>query len=305
MNRRPDRNGTYDVGLFPGTPMNAGMGSTEKDSHVPLRVGIVPYCNAWPLVHFLQSELNGAILSPWVPSAMRLRLMAYHLDLALMPVAELMNLPYGKIVGNCCIACRGEVRSVKMFSRKPIEKIDSLALDTASRSSITMCELILRHFYDRRPTRYRLHDEKPLEQCKSDALVVIGDRALSYRDTEYWDYQYDLGALWHEKTGLPFVFAAWIGCSERLWNDDQIVRSLESARDRGVRSVDTILDEKERDRVPFPVSRPEMHRYLTDSIVYRLDREEQLGLQSFFDLALLHGMTKHRTVVEVLESTSS
>lgn len=233
---------------------------------------------------------------------MRLRLMAHHLDLALMPIAELMNLPYGKIVGDCCIACRGPVQSVRLISKKPIEKIETLALDTASRSSITMCDLILRHFYDLKPTKYKLNSENPLDSCKFDAFVVIGDRALSYQPSDSWEYRYDLGELWHEKTGLPFVFAAWISCTDQAWRETAALKALGRSRDRGLERIDTILDEQQRNGIEFPVSRPEMKSYFTESIFYRLGEEEKLGIQSFFDLALLHGLAKHRTVVDVVET---
>ena len=269
-------------------------------SEMPLQVGTVPYCNAWPLVHYLPSRLSGMLLSEWFPSEMRLRLMAHHLDLALMPVAELMNLPYGKIVGNGCIACRGPVQSVRLISKKPIEKIKTISLDTASRSSITICELLLRHFYDLRPTRYKLSADKPLDDCQTDAFVVIGDRALAFNPSARWEHCFDLGELWLEKTGLPLVFAAWIACTDRAYGSAEIIHALQEARDHGTANIPQIL--AERDPKTFPVSRDEVFTYLNDSIVYQLGDEEMRGLQSFFDLALLHGFAKHRTVVDVVEA---
>lgn len=267
---------------------------------MPLRIGTVPYCNAWPLVHYLPSKMPGMILSEWLPSDMRLRLMAHHLDLALMPVAELMNLPYGKIVGNACIACRGAVRSVRLVCKKPIEKIATISLDTASRSSITICELILRHFYDLQPTRYKLHPDKPLDECRTDALVVIGDPALAWKPSDRWEYRYDLGELWLEKTELPLVFAAWIGCSERACGNAEIIRALEASRDTGLANIPQILAERPTEK--FPVSRDDVFSYLNEAVVYKLGDDELRGLQSFFDLALLHGFAKHRTVVDLVEA---
>lgn len=271
------------------------------DSETPLRIGTVPYCNAWPLVHYLPDELPGAMLSEWFPADMRLRLMAHHLDLALMPVAELMNLPYGKIAGDCCIACRGAVRSVLLMSRKPLEKIETISLDTASRSSITVCELMLRRFYNLRPTRYKLSPDKPLDDCKTDAFVVIGDRALAYTPSDRWEYRYDIGELWQRKTGLPFVFAAWIGCSDRVWERPGLFRGLRISRERGLENLDRVLEEKSRQGVRFPVERDAVKSYLSEAVVYRLGPEEQLGLQEFFDTALVCGLTKHRTVLEMVD----
>ncbi|GHT20404.1 chorismate dehydratase [Planctomycetales bacterium] len=265
-----------------------------------LRIGTVPYCNAFPLIHFLQEELPGTVLSEWIPSDMRLRLMAHHLDLVLMPVAELMSLPHGKIVSNCAIACNGAVRSVRLISRRPIEKIKTLSLDTASRSSITICELILRHFYGLNPVKYKLSADQPLNDCKTDAFVVIGDRALAHQPSDQWEYRYDLGELWKLKTGLPLVFAAWIGNSESAWNVSTI-QSLQSSRDRGLANLETVIDAKAGTGVSLPVPKNEVLDYYRHAVVYTLGQQERISLQTFFDLALLYGLTKHRTVLEVVD----
>ena len=264
----------------------------------PLRIGTVPFSNAWPLTHYLCQELPGATVSQWFPSEMRLRLTAHHLDLAMMPVAELMYLPYGKIVSDCCIGCRGPVWSVRLISTVPLAQIKTLSLDTASRSSVTLCELILRQFFDNSPKKFKLNPHRPLNACKTDAFVVIGDRALAFEPADRWKYCFDLGELWQKKTGLPFVFAAWIGCTPQTWNRLELVHRLQSARDRGVESVHTILDEKEAVGIPLPVSRKRMGEYLSRAVHYRADNQDQLAIQTFFDFAVLVGLTKHRTVLE-------
>jgi chorismate dehydratase len=272
----------------------------EQQPERLLRIGTVPYCNAFPLIHYLQEELPGIVLSEWVPSDMRLRLIAHHLDLVLMPVAELMSLPHGKIVSNCAIACNGAVRSVRLICRKPIEKIKTLSLDTASRSSITICELILRHFYGLNLTKYKLSADQPLNHCKTDAFVVIGDRALAYQPSDQWEYRYDLGELWKLKTGMPLVFAAWIGHSESVWSKTTI-QSLQSSRDRGLANLEAVADAKIRAGVSLPVPKEDVLDYYRYAIVYTLGQEERISLQTFFDLALLHGLAKHRTVLEIVD----
>jgi chorismate dehydratase len=249
----------------------------------------------------LTQEISGAIVSELLPADMRLRLMAHHLDLALMPVAEMMNMSFGKIVGNCCIGCSGPVWSVRLVSTVPIDRIKTLSLDPASRSSVLLSELILRHFFDISPKKYKLDVRRPLDACKTDALVVIGDPALAFEPTDRWEYRFDLGELWKEKTGLPFVFAAWIGCSARVWNYPNIVKRLQSARDRGVAAVDTILDDKEAAAVAFPLPRERMKRYFSEAVHYEIGLQERQAIQSFFDLAVLHGFVKQRTVLEMID----
>jgi len=244
-----------------------------------LQIGTVPYCNAFPLIHYLPEYLPGAVISEWVPSQMRQQLAEQKLDLALMPVAELMALPNGKIISNCCIACNGAVRSVLLYSRKPIEQIRTIALDTASRSSVMICELLLRHFYNIQPEKHRLEADHHPDDCRTDAFLLIGDRALAYQPAECWAHRYDIGELWKSQTDLPLVFAAWVGCSPKV-EEPAISLALEAARDRGLQHLETILDAK----TTLPLGRDAILDYYRQAIVYTMREAEQAGLQQFFEL---------------------
>ena len=248
-----------------------------------IQIGTVPYCNAFPLIHYLPEHLPDAALSSWFPSQMRHQLVDQKLDLALMPVAELIFLPHGKIISNCCIACNGTVRSVLLFSRKSIEQIRTIALDTASRSSVMICELILQHFYGLQPEKYRLEGNHNPDDCRTDAFVIIGDRALAYQPSGCWKYRYDIGELWKEKTGLPLVFAAWVGYSSQVENSS-VAAALQASRDQGLRQLETILEVKEQQRIALPLDREQILDYYRRAIIYTIGESEHAGLQYFFDL---------------------
>lgn len=248
---------------------------------MPMQIGTVPYCNAFPLIHYLPEYLPGTVLSEWYPSAMREQLAGQKLDLAMMPVAELLAFPQGQIVSNCCIACNGAVRSVLLFSRKPIEQIQTISLDTASRSSVMICELILRHFYGLRPEKHRLEKNGDPNDCRTEAFVIIGDRALALQPSDCWEYRYDMGELWKAKTGMPLVFAAWIGCSPKVMAVS-VASALEAARDRGLQQLESILDAKAH---ALPLDRERILDYYRRAVVYTMGKEECAGLQCFFDLA--------------------
>ncbi|GHT20740.1 chorismate dehydratase [Planctomycetales bacterium] len=249
-----------------------------------LRIATVPYCNAFPLTHYLPQELPDAEIIPYYPSKMRQQLLADEIDLALMPVAELLRTPCAKIVSNCSIASDGDVRSVKLFSKKPIEEIQTLALDTASRSSVTICRLILQHFYHIVPIQEDLPLDAPLNSCSSDAFVVIGDRCMSYVPLEQWQYRCDLGGLWKQNTGLPLVFAAWIGINAQS-SEPETIQSLETARDKGLTQLELLIKEEVRRGVKLPLPENEVLDYYRNAIVYTLSERANESLQLFLDLA--------------------
>ena len=89
-----------------------------------------------------------------LPSRLADRLAAGELDVALIPSVEyLRGAASGyEILPGFAIAARGPVRSVKLFSRVPFERIERLALDAGSRTSQALARVWL-DAAARRPAR--------------------------------------------------------------------------------------------------------------------------------------------------------
>ena len=249
----------------------------------PLRIATVPFYNAWPLTRFLEEELPDAVLSSWNPSAMRQGLLADEIDLALMPVAELAALPEAVVHGDACIGARGPVKSVLMFSKVPITEIRQIALDAASRTCVTLSVAMLEKFYGITPETVPLDYEADLNRCDADAMVVIGDRALAFEpNAQVWNVRVDLGQWWCEKTGLPFVFAAWIGLKSF---GKTLEAKLNTARDRGIAAIDTIILEKmenaKKTEKPLLVDESVLHDYFRNAVHYTIGPKERKGMNLF------------------------
>ena len=93
--------------------------------------------------------------------------------------------------------------------RARLEEVGSVALDTSSRTSAALVEVIFREFVGRAP---RLAPSEPdLERMLAghDAALVIGDPAMTFAREGL--RVYDMAALWRRFTGLGFVFALWMG----------------------------------------------------------------------------------------------
>jgi chorismate dehydratase len=67
----------------------------------------------------------------------------------------------------------------------------------------------------------------------AEAFLLIGDEALKFGSMfkssapklSRYPFMYDLGEIWYEKTGLPFVFALWIVRKE-LYNREDLRHEL-------------------------------------------------------------------------------
>jgi len=161
------------------------------------RLGSVPYLNARPLLWGLEAELE-------VPSVLSRRFLAGEFDAALIPVYETLRLPHPRIADGYGICSRGRVHSVVVVHRQPLEDIPEIVLDPASRTSNNLLRILLAE---------RLRISPRLVGQSSDPLaahLLIGDPAMEFQRTMDSSWRaWDLGAAWHEWTGLPFVFAVW------------------------------------------------------------------------------------------------
>src|SRR3954468_12039257 len=109
-----------------------------EQSLAPFRVGSVSYLNAVPLTRGVEDEITFT-----TPSRLAEMLEKNELDAALVSVSHvLMNDRYD-ILDGIAIASLGEVKSVLLAHRQPIEEAKEIFCDTASLSSIQLLRVLL------------------------------------------------------------------------------------------------------------------------------------------------------------------
>ncbi|GAB6064368.1 menaquinone biosynthetic enzyme MqnA/MqnD family protein [Deferrisoma palaeochoriense] len=203
----------------------------------PLRVGRIGFANCTPLYLALEEAgLPGVEYVEGVPAELNRMLREGAVDLAPSSSAEYLARPelYG-FLPDLSISSIGPVASVLLFSRRPLEDLDgrTVGLTPASATSVWLVRVLLERRLGLSP-RYA----EPEDGC--DAVLWIGDRALQEARKGAWPRVYDLGALWHEATGTPFVFALWI-CRRDAFEADpsgvrRVYRALVEARQRAYRT---------------------------------------------------------------------
>ena len=243
------------------------------------KIGAVSYLNTKPLVAGLDELADEFELIFDLPSHLAERLHAGDLDVALIPSIEAVSHQY-KIISDACIACRGEVWSVKLMCRDNTMRIETLALDEGSRTSSALAQIILAQKFDVHPSLQQLDIKADWRDCSADAVLIIGDRAMKARDASY-PVEFDLGQLWYDWTGLSFVFAVWAAresdrCSSA--DLDRISKILSTARDQGLAHVETIA----REQAPqFGLTYQECHTYLNQHLHFTLGEPEKTGLEMY------------------------
>src|SRR3954464_11669743 len=109
-----------------------------EQSLAPFRVGSVRYLNAVPLTRGLEEEVVFA-----TPSKLAGMFDKNELDAALVSVTEVLLRDRYDVLDGIAVASLGEVKSVLLAHRKPIEEATEIFCDTASLPSAQLLRALL------------------------------------------------------------------------------------------------------------------------------------------------------------------
>lgn len=251
-----------------------------------LRIGQIEYANCTPVYHILREHFScsGYEFVKGVPTELNRLLRLGEIDICPSSSIE-YALYYDKyrILPQLSISCDGAVASVLLFSRIPIDRLDGklILLSTESATSVNLLKILMAQRYNC-CCSYAV-TSLPLADIStgSPALLLIGDMALraSLQDSDF--HVYDLGALWREWTGLPFVFALWL-CRTSL-ADSQEMKELAKKIAHARSLLDVNLSEI-AEKAPEAVwmGQERLLKYWQDNIQYDLDDRKISGLMTFF-----------------------
>lgn len=262
-----------------------------------LRVAAINFLNPAPLMWDFEHPPLASVLAERYtlhytqPSLCADELLAARADLGLIPIASLT--PELAIVPGCTIASLSEVRSIQLIvkSRKAkfrrakppdiLGTIETIAADTASRSSLAYAEILFRKFLNTHPS-FLPAAADPIAMLKhADAAILIGDPALLALESREqieasvgpceW---FDLAHEWHTRTNLPWVAAVWAVRPEALGLSNltaaQLTEDLEASRNHGLLNIEDLV-EQWTPRIAIPAVT--IRHYLSHNIHYVLNTD--------------------------------
>lgn len=285
-----------------------------------LRISIVQYLNTAPLVRgFTHGPLRGKYeLSFTVPSQCAEALRSNSVDVAIIPAIEYQRIPDLALLPNLAIASKRSVRSLLLVSRKPLRKVERIALDRSSRSTQALTRILCRKAWGIAPEFLEAEPNLPVMLDQADAALLIGDPALhlamaieasavrtesgiltcpGYRaglpEAETL-FVHDMVEEWRALTGLPAVLAVWAARREAVTRE--VVRDFEQSFNFGMQHLKEISSEASQ-TMGLPAE--SLQRYLTDNIDYRLDAENLQGLRRYYEYAAEAGLIAGVRQIEI------
>lgn len=272
---------------------------------MPLQVGRIPFLVCAPFFHeFLgrEDECAGVKFVDGPPSAHSAGLKEGTIHLSPASSITFAQKPGAFVLSpSLCTSCSFEVRSVKLFSHFPIENLGgrNIRLTSQSRTSVALLRILLEMRYGVSP----FYCEGLSAEASDDACLLIGDLALEENARGRFPYSYDLGTLWQEWQGLPFVFGAWVISKVALAPQlrpllENYLRQTEAGIESFRADVSGALD-RWLARYPVDLPRGVLEDYYR-VLDYRFTDERKESLSLFFELAARKGIVESAPKLEFL-----
>jgi chorismate dehydratase len=291
-----------------------------------LRVSVVEFLNTAPLVWgFSDGPLRGRYdLSFTVPSRCAEALRSGQVDVAIIPAIEYQRMQGMVVLPEMAVAAKGEVRSILVLAKKPIEQARRIALDTNSRSSVALTRILCKNHWRISPEFVDAAPDAAAMLAEADAALVIGDPALRLRikvdelaartpdakgcgcgdevsavsqnqivpgvDTLFI---YDVADEWRRMTGKPCVLAIWVGRREAITS--VVVADFLASKEYGLAHIGEIAESA---ALKLDLPPRELEIYLRDNIDFSLDAANLEGLELYFREAAGAGLIPHANPIE-------
>ncbi len=267
-----------------------------------LRIGRIDYANCTPIFMQIEKQISKETSSivHGVPAELNASLARGEIDICISSSIEFTrHASEYAIMPGYCIGSDGPVKSVLLFTTRPVEEMEGedMLVTSESATSVVLLQILMNKRWGLKNftlTASSLPWQDALQ--RSPALLLIGDRALQAASHKTDGYCYDLGQEWKILTGLPFVYALWLVNRKSASGKK---KALSHFRQLLEEATDTIATRAEQLAENAPESEwievKQLADYWRNCITYRLDAAHLSGLAKFYQFAAEIGMIKSAT----------
>jgi chorismate dehydratase len=259
------------------------------------RIGMIDFINTAPLYEIWRRTVRRPEwrVTEAVPSDLNRLLSLGEIDLGFVSSHEYASHPdLYLLLPDLSISASGPVGSVFLFARQEMGRLNGerLLLTSQSQTSVSLLKIILEEFHGVSPSYESGAIRERLGELERFAgILAIGDEALLLRQRREFPCVIDLGKAWHERTGLPFVFAVWAVRRDFARRAPGMLagihRQLRRCLEQGLADLAGISAAVAA-RIPMPEE--QCYQYLR-GIEYDLGPGKRQGLSLFYDYLIKRG----------------
>ncbi|QGT99312.1 Chorismate dehydratase [Candidatus Syntrophocurvum alkaliphilum] len=270
------------------------------------KVGHIQFINCFPLFYGLIEKkfLLEVDLIKGNPTDLNTMLLERKLDLApVSSIAYAENYKDYLLMPDISISSDGDVKSIYLFSKVPIDKLHGkkIALTNISATSQVLLKIIMKKGYNVSPEYFTSAPELRAMLMEADAALLIGDDALRAKYTfDNSLYIYDLGSEWKKLTNLPMVFAVWAIRKDFAENNFNIVKLI---KDTFIESIELSLNNLEDVATKACEYESFSPDYLVDyfkCLKFDFNETQQNGLIVYFKEAKAMGLINEVPTLNIL-----
>lgn len=241
-----------------------------------LNIAMVGYHNTLPFLYGLQKAEDHYNLILDVPSKCMDYFLRGEADIALVPVATLLEADNYKVITDYCIGCVGAVGTVCLYSHQPVDTLDTIWLDSDSRTSQLLTKVLCEHSWgvDVEYKEVNARTIKPENVPNNTGILMIGDKAFGMG--KKFKYTYDLGTEWQSMTNLPFAFAVWIAKPDV---SHDAINKLNESLAIGVDNIELVLESNRA-----LANKINLQSYFEEYIDYAYDEDKKRALEVYREL---------------------
>ena len=277
-----------------------------------IRIGEINYLNVYPIYYYLKkalkndNKINFMNFVSGSPAFLNRELETGNIDIS--PSSSfyyILNYKYSYIFPNLSISSKKKVKSIYLFSSKPIEDFnenETIYVTPETLTSINLLKVLLAEIYKMDLNKIRFTVLKPNdklelklgqvsggESIKDGIFLHIGNNALKLiKHIPEGCFAYDLADLWYRYTGYPFVFALFIINKEAYDKNknefDILYKFLIESKKTAVSGLrEAAVSISELDEYKF-ISYEELIDYWTECLSFDFGKNEIGGFNLYSEL---------------------
>ncbi len=255
--------------------------STSRPTSKQLRVGYFSDFTTNPLIIGIESQIRMAATRKMPLNELKEAVKTDDVDIALLPVSDLLEIPDFQIIDSCCVSTQGPSNLFVMYSRVFPGEIKKVLVDRDHYGSKLLAEMLLPKQQMVSPEF--IVSETPLDPRKSvffrdqtiDAWLVAGEHNF-FMNRQNFPWYVDLVQAWQKYANLPYVLHCW--AAKKGIMAASVLDELGSAANYASGKTRD-LAQKEAERMGAPVNALEV--YFSRAFSTRMDHIQVTALRRF------------------------